>query len=81
MLKFAPFVVVSALLLLLWLELPCRVDTEQAVVPSQVIGIALTINHVTATRRDNNGTLHDLGRVEAASEYIELLQRLALHKL
>jgi hypothetical protein len=42
----------------------------------QVVGIALTANHATASRRYSNGTFDDLGRVEASKEYIELIEAL-----
>lgn len=41
----------------------------------QVIGVALTANHASVTRRCN-GTFADLGRVEASKEYTEMIQRL-----
>lgn len=42
----------------------------------QIIGIALTANYATVTRRCN-GTFQDLGRIEAQDEYVEMIQRMS----
>ncbi|KAF2831520.1 hypothetical protein CC86DRAFT_140294 [Ophiobolus disseminans] len=41
------------------------------------VGIALTVDHATASVRYQNGTFEDLGRVEANAEYKELMRRLS----
>jgi hypothetical protein len=43
-----------------------------------IIGIALSVDHVTYSARYNNGSFHDLGRIEAGEDYVGLMRRLSL---
>jgi len=77
MLKLTSIVTLAfALLLLLHFGSQRAFLPEETAASSQVIGIALTATHATATRRYSNGSFHDLGRVESQTEYVELIERL-----
>jgi hypothetical protein len=43
-----------------------------------IFGIALTVDHATVSIRHGNGSFEDRGRVQASSEYIDLMHRLSL---
>jgi hypothetical protein len=51
---------------------------DDQLLDNAIIGIALAVDHATVSARYNNGTFEDLGRVEANTEYIDLMQRLSL---
>jgi hypothetical protein len=45
---------------------------------NSIIGIALTVDHATVSIRHSNGSFEDWGRVEAKTEYIDIMHRLSL---
>jgi hypothetical protein len=67
---------VLSLLLLFWPR-QNPTEPEQPVVNFQVVGIALSANDATVSRRYSDGVFEDLGSVQGLGEYTELMERLS----
>jgi hypothetical protein len=65
----------SLLVLFQWRQQ--QTQPEQPAADFQVIGIALSANVATVSRRYGDGAFEDLGSVQGLGEYIELMERLS----
>lgn len=73
--RFSGYILLSLATLALFTQYPIRTAKHRC--ENSTVGIALTVDHATASIRYENGSFADLGRVEASDEYKELMQRLA----